>query len=136
LVQEDREFEYFKKHPIWNASNIGLSLGGELLLNHFGIHLQVGFNLFKPAYKIDWRINEGWENIPRVIPENSNIVLGEFDSYFKIKHIISTRFGLKYYLIGTEKQPRNNIYLGAYINGNLGQADFTELAIGYQLKII
>ncbi|MFD2824692.1 acyloxyacyl hydrolase [Lacinutrix iliipiscaria] len=135
LVQEGREFEHFKKHPVWNASNIGLSLSGEILLNHIGIDVQIGFNLFKPAYKIDWRINEGWENVPREIPENSNIVLGEFDTYFKIKHIISSRLGFKYYMIGTEKQPKNNIYIGAFINGNLGQADFTELAIGYVHKL-
>ena len=131
LVQDGREFENFKTNPGWNASNIGLSLNGEIFLNHIGIDLQLGFNIFKPAYQIDWRINQGWEYIPQVIPEDSNIELGEFDTYYKIKHLISTRFGLKYYLVGTKKQPKSNVYLGAFINANLGQADFTELSIGY-----
>ena len=39
--------------------------------------------------------------------------------------------GLKYYLIGTTKVPKNNLYLGFHINANLGQADFTELSLGY-----
>ncbi|MGB1307816.1 MAG: acyloxyacyl hydrolase [Oceanihabitans sp.] len=135
LVQDGREFEDLKKRPTWNASNIGISLNGELLLNHIGIDLQIGFNIIKPSYKIDWRINKGWEYIPQEIPEDSNIVLGELDTYYKIKHIISSRLGFKYYLIGNEKQPKNNIYAGVFINGNLGQADFTELAIGYVLKL-
>ncbi|OUR90797.1 hypothetical protein A9Q87_12660 [Flavobacteriales bacterium 34_180_T64] len=131
LVQDGREFEQFKTNPGWNATNLGLTLSGELLLNHFGLDLQLGFNIHKPGYKIDWRINQGWEYVPQVIPEESNIVLGEFNTYYKIKHLISTRFCLKYYLISTKKRPKSNFYLGASINANLGQADFTELNIGY-----
>lgn len=134
LVQSGREFEDYKNNATWNASNIGISLNGELLMNHIGIDLQIGFNVFKPGYKIDWRINEGWEYIPREIPENSKIVLGELDTYFKIKHIISSRLGFKYYVIGTDKQPKSNVYAGVFINGNLGQADFSEIALGYVYK--
>ncbi len=131
LVQDGREFEAFKTRPIWYASNLGVNLHGELLLSHIGIDVQLGFNLFKPAYKIDWRINKGWEYVPQEIPEHSNIVLGELDSYFKIKQLISTRLGLTYYFKNTEKAPKNNFFIGAFINANLGQADFTEVAIGY-----
>ena len=131
LVQDGREFDYLKENPKWNASNIGLSLNGEVFLNHFSIDLQVGFNLHKPGYQIDWRINQGWFYVPREIPEGSNIVLGEFDSYYELKRLISTRFGLKYYLIGTKKNPKSNIYIGAFINANLGQADFNEISLGY-----
>lgn len=129
LVKDGREFESFKKHPFYNASNLGLSLHGEIFLNHVGIDLQVGFNFYKPAYKIDYRINEGWENTPREIPWDW--VLGPLDSKFKIKQLISSRIGLKYYIIGMEKSPKNNVYLGAHINANLGQADFSELSLGY-----
>ena len=131
LVQDGREFDYFKEKPRWYASNLGLSIKGEILLNHIGIDLQFGINLHKPAYKIDWRINQGWSYVPRIIPEQSGIVLGELNSKFKLKQLISPRLGLKYYLIGTTKNPKSNIYIGAYINANLGQADFTELSLGY-----
>ncbi|OEK07667.1 hypothetical protein A8C32_16950 [Flavivirga aquatica] len=131
LVQDGREFDSFKKTPTWNASNIGLTLNGEILMNHIGIDLQLGFNLHKPGYKIDWKINQGWDYVPKTIPENSAIVLGDFGFYYKLKQLISSRLGLKYYFIGNQKKTKSNVYLGTFINANLGQADFAELGFGY-----
>jgi len=129
LVQEGREFEYFKENPWRYATNIGVSINAEFLLNHIGLDIQIGFNLHKPGYQIDWRINEGWDNTPRDAPEDW--MFGEFNSKYKLKKRISSRLGLKYYLINTKKVPTSNLYLGAHLNSNLGQADFTELSIGY-----
>ncbi|MGB0949676.1 MAG: acyloxyacyl hydrolase, partial [Marinirhabdus sp.] len=100
LVLAGREFENFTKRPFINASAVGVTAHGEFLLNHVGIELQLGFNLYKPAYKIEWRINEGWDNTPREIPEFW--VLGEYTTKYKLKQYISSRIGLKYYLMGTE----------------------------------
>ncbi|QAA81200.1 deacylase [Aequorivita sp. H23M31] len=129
LVQTGREFEYFKDNPLYYASNLGISIHGEVFLNHIGIDLQLGYNIYKPAYKLDYRINEGWENTPREIP--TDWVLGDLNFKYKIKHRISSRIGLKYYLIGMENSPKNNFYLGAHLSANLGQADFSELSFGY-----
>ncbi len=129
LVQAGREFDYFKGNPWYYASNLGITVHGEIFLNHVGIDLQLGYNLHKPAYKLEWRINEGWDNTPREIPKSW--VLGELDGSYKKKHRISSRLGLKYYLIGMEQAPKNNFYVGAHLNANLGQADFTELSLGY-----
>ncbi|GEQ87169.1 hypothetical protein ULMS_26770 [Patiriisocius marinistellae] len=129
LVQHGREFEDFKEHPVWNASNISVAINGEVLLNHVGIAVQIGYNFHKPGYKIDYRINEGWDNTPREIPESW--MLGEFNTKFKLKHRISSRIGAKYYFIGTTKQPQHNIFIGAHLNSNLGQADFSEVSFGY-----
>ncbi|SRX75887.1 acyloxyacyl hydrolase [Aequorivita antarctica] len=129
LVQDGREFEYFKSDPWSYSTNFGVSLHGEIFLNHLGIDLQLGYNFHKPAYKLEWRINEGWDNTPREIPEYWT--LGELDGSYKKKHRISSRLGLKYYLIGMEQAPKNNFYIGAHLNANLGQADFTELSLGY-----
>jgi len=129
LVQDGRENESFKENPGWNASNFGVSLNGEVLVNHIGLDLQIGFNLHKPAYEIDWKINQGWMNTPREIP--TYWTLGELDSKYKLKKLIAGRLGLKYYLIGTQKAPKNNLYLGVYLNSNLGQADFSEVSLGY-----
>ena len=133
LVQTGREFSDLRSNAFANALNIGVSINGELLLNHFGIELQCGVNLYKPAYKMDWRINEGWGNVPKVIPESGgNYTLGDVDAgYYKIKRTISARLGLKYYVISTAKKPETNFYIGEFINSNLGQADFSEVAIGY-----
>jgi hypothetical protein len=131
LVQEGREFESLKDNPGWSASNLGVHGAAEILLNHFGIEVQIAANFHKPAYPIDWRINQGWKNIPRVIPAESNIVLGELDGAYKRKKLISSRMGLKYYLFGTKDAPTHNLFAGIHINANLGQADFSELSLGY-----
>tara|TARA_B100001765_G_C19504766_1_gene341889 strand:- start:1482 stop:2429 length:948 start_codon:yes stop_codon:yes gene_type:complete len=129
LVREGQEFSDLRDNPFLNASAIGLHLNGELLLNHIGIELQLGANLFKPSYRFDWRINEGWDNTPREIPDYW--VLGEYTSKFKMKHLLSARLGLKYYLFGTHTLQPHNLYFGAHINANGGQADFTEFTLGY-----
>ena len=129
LVREGQEFSDLRDAPFLNASAMGLHLNGELLLNHIGIELQLGANLFKPSYRFDWRINEGWDNTPREIPDYW--VLGEYTSKFKMKHLISARLGLKYYFFGTHTLQPHNLYVGAHINANGGQADFTELSLGY-----
>ena len=129
LVKDGREFDFFKEDPWRYASNIAITFNGEFLLNHVGIDLQLGVNLHKPGYQIDWRLNEGWDNTPRVVPTNWQ--LGEFDTKYKMKKYISSRMGLKYYFIGNEKAPRHNVFVGAHLNANLGQADFTEFSIGY-----
>lgn len=129
LVRPGQEFEDFTDSPGWNASNIGLFVSGGVLMNHVGLDVQLGVNFHKPAYKIDWRINQGWDNTPKEIPEWWE--LGEFDGKYKAKQAIMSRMGLKYYLWGTKNNPVNNIYLGFHINANLGQADFTEWSLGY-----
>ncbi len=129
LVQDGKEFEAYKENPWWNASAIGLHAKFEFLLDHFGMEMQIGANLFKPAYKIDWRINEGWDYPPRELPDNWQ--LGEYTTKYELKQIISTRMGIKYYLLGTNQIPKHNVFIGAHINANLGQADFSEVSLGY-----
>ena len=129
LVQDGREFAAFRENPWDNASNYGVFVKGEVQLNHIGIELMVGANFHKPAYRIDWRINEGWDFAPRDIPDFW--VLGEFNSKFEFKNAIPARLGVKYYLFGTDTFTKHNLYGGVFINANLGQADFTELALGY-----
>ena len=42
---------------------------------------------------------------------------------------------MKAYLLNTDTAPRHNLFLGTFINANLGQADFTELTLGYQYAL-
>jgi len=101
----------------------------ELLLDHFGFEFELGLNIHKPFYQIDWKLNAGYSY------RNANnelvVILGELDWYYEIKRTISSRIGLKYYFITNEKTPKHNLYLAAHINANFGQADFTELSLGY-----
>ena len=136
LVQEGREFSDLNSDAFTNALNIGIFAKSELLFNHVGIEIQAGLNIFKPAYKIDWRINKGWGDVPKIITKSGgNYTLGDIEEpYYKLKRTISARLGLKYYVIGTVNKPMNNVYIGAFINSNLGQADFSEIAVGYVLN--
>jgi len=133
LVQEGRQFEYLSDNTFLNSLNFGLSGNAELILNHIGIDVQIGVNFYKPAYNLDWTLNQGWGIVPREIPvEGGNFRLGDTDeAYFYIKKYISARLGLKYYVWNTKDFRRHNVYIGAFINSNLGQADFTEFAVGY-----
>ena len=90
--------------------------------------MNVGINFFKPFYKIDWQLNKGYTNFPNGI---ETIVAGKLNSYYKIKHRIFSRMGLKYYLFDTNRAVKHNVFVGGFINANLGQADFSEFTIGY-----
>ena len=133
LVRAGNEFDHFTDDPWRYATNFGIYVTAEFLLNHFGLDFNIGYNFHKPAYAIDWRINQGWDNAPRELPDFW--VFGELDSQYKQKKAISTRMGIKYYLIGTKNAPTHNIYLGFHIKTNLGQADFTDLSLGYVYKL-
>lgn len=127
LVEE--QLPHFKENPFGYATNFGLFATSELLMDHFGFEFDLGLNIYKPFYKIDWQLNKGYsfENGYGETIET----LGELDWYYEIKRTVSARLGLKYYLWTTNNAPKHNIFIGVHINSNLGQADFTELSAGY-----
>ena len=57
------------------------------------------------------------------------------DFKYELKKLFLGRLGLKIYAKNTSKKPINNVYIGAHINSNLSQADFTELSIGITHRI-
>lgn len=124
-----QEYPVFMENPFGYASNYGLFGTAELLFGHVGFEFSLGFNIHKPFYAIDWKLNQGFsfENLQGETVE----VLGELNWYYEIKRSISSRMGLKYYLINTNNAHKHNLFLGMHINGNLGQADFTDLSLGY-----
>lgn len=125
LVEE--KYPVFKDNPWGYATNIGLFASSELLLDHIGFELNIGLNIYKPFYKIEREINGIYykNGITPIVTEE------ELNWYYELKRTISGRIGLKYYLWSTNKAPKHNLYLGAHLNSNLGQADFTELSLGY-----
>ena len=129
LVEE--LYPFFKENPVLYASNFGVMAEGELLLGHVGVEAGIGINIFKPAYKIDWHLNDGfsYRQGDQIISEP-----GELDAYYEMKRSIPARLGLKWYFRNTSTNLKHNVYLGAHINANLGQADFTELSIGYEYR--
>lgn len=123
LIQD--QVPFFRENPYRYATNFGAFVTTELFLGHVGIEFDIGINFYKPFYKIDWQLSQGY------FYNNEYTRLGELNSYYKIKRTVSSRLGVKYYLFNTYKLNRNNFFLGAHINSNLGQADFSELSLGY-----
>jgi len=91
-----------------------LFIGNEFLLGHFAISLEAGLNLYKPAYKPFFDKFE--------YPSKFGYIM---------KQYISTRFGVNYYILDPYLHPRNNVFIGAYVSANMGQAEFLEMNIGY-----
>lgn len=130
-LMEEQE-PHFKDHPFKYATNFGVFGTAELLINHIGVEFDLGINFYKPFYKFDWQLSQGYVYTTMVDGEpKPAVVREELNSYYKLKRTVSSRLGLKYYVISTNKAPKHNVFLGAHINANLGQADFTELSLGY-----
>ena len=109
-IKENNTSSYIE-NPVWNASNIYLSLGLEVMLGQIGVDWEGGLNIYKPFYKTHFGLQ----------PNKSK---------YKLKKLFLGRLGLKLYAINTKKNPKNNFYIAAHINSNLSQADFTELSFG------
>lgn len=109
-IISDHRTEYYN-NPRLKASNVYFFLGSEFLISHLSIDIEGGINLYKPF-------------------EDRNIdAVGGFKYW--LKRVFPSRMGLKLYAFNTATMPKNNIYLSAHINANFGQADFSELSIGY-----
>lgn len=104
----------FNDSPSRNASNIYFHLGSEFLIGHFGLDIEGGLNLYKPYYKEYYDTHGGSGEVK-----------------YKLKKYFSSRMGLNFYFINTNKLPKNNFFIGANINANFGQADFSEISLGY-----
>ena len=119
--------------PYLYSSKFGVFISGELLLGHIGLEATLGYNIYKPFYETDWKLNQGffWEITNSEGTKELKYIYGKKEDFQKGKEAISTRLGLRYYLFTNEKAPKNNFYIGANINANLSQADFTEFSFGY-----
>lgn len=113
-----------KNNPFHNSTMLGMFGNFELLINHFSIEAELGINFYKPAYKMDYYFNN-------VTYKSGTSVPKEFGAKAKAKQIVSSRLGFRYYALNTKKAPQHNIFLSANINANLGQADFSEVSLGY-----
>ncbi len=124
LINED--YPELKENSVYNSSTFGVFINGEILMNHFAILGQLGVNIVKPFYKVDYRLNNTTYNT-----ETHKNEIGELDTYYKFKRWISAKLGLKYYLLNTNTSPKHNFFVATNICSNLGQADYSELLFGY-----
>ncbi len=114
----ENKVEEFLEKPHRSASNIFLFLNTEILMDHVGINIDGGLNLYKPFFKTHYLLQE----------ESLNFK-------YELKKLFLGRMGLKLYLNNTRKLPANNLFIGAHINSNLSQADFFEFSVGYVQRL-
>jgi len=111
-----------------NSSDFGTYANIELLMSHVGVELDLGVNFFKPAYRIDYKLNDG-----KYI--NNQYVMPDLDLQYYANRYIFSRLGVNFYALNTSKKPKNNVFLGIHINANFGQANFSEISFGYIYSI-
>jgi len=110
----ENDIEGLSDNPTAAASNVILFVGNEFLMSHFAFDVRFGVNLYKPFYR---QFNK--ENTAEAI----------------LRKTFSSRIGMNLYLKNTNHHPKNNFFIGAHINANMGKADFTELTLGYTYQI-
>jgi Lipid A 3-O-deacylase (PagL) len=108
-----------ESYSAWQSSNIFFSLGCEFLVGHFGLDVEGGLNLYKPFYRRFYGDYEG----------------STTSTFYYLKSLFPLRLGINYYLITPYKFTRCNVFIGATIDANFGQADFSELNLGYSIRI-
>lgn len=88
-------------------------LGHELMIKRISLLTQGGINLYNKFY-------------------NSYISMykSEGGMSLALKKIFSTRLGLQYYFFDPQYNTRSNVFVGAYIKANFGQADFACMQLG------
>lgn len=101
-----------------DAQNVYFTLGAEFFINHISMVVEGGLNLYKPFYPY---FAEKWE--------------GTSDWSYQLKRFFLSRVGMNFYLLNTSKLPKHNVYLGAQLNANFGEADFSGISLGYLLSL-
>ena len=99
--------------PDRNASTLFASTGIEFLLDHVGVDIGMGVNLYKPFFDEFYDTFKTSNSSNRALSKN-----------------LVTRLGLNLYLLNTSRHPQHNLFLGAHISDNYGQ-DFTDFSLGY-----
>lgn len=102
----------------WSASNLYWLLGIEYVIGNFAIDIEGGINLHKPFYKYHFKQHE------------RKIAIHKF-----LKSTFPMRMGLNVYLFKPERKKIFNAFIGASINANFGQADFSQLNVGFSKTI-
>lgn len=114
-----QHYPEYEKNPMLNASSLSLLLGSEFMLGHAGLDMELGFNVLKPFFP---QFHQDFE--PKGRPFNT-----------RVKSIFTQRIGLNVYLFNIKKSPKHNVSLGAHINANFGQAEFSDISLSYTLMM-
>lgn len=106
--------DFFTGQQKLKATVFTAFLAHELMMGRVSLLTQGGINIYNRFY-------------------NQYILMYKSERGLKseLKKYISTRLGLQYYIFDTKYCSQNNIFIGAYIKANFGQADFICTQIGF-----
>lgn len=107
---------FFEGQQKLKATVFTAFLAHELLIGRFSLLSQGGINVYNRFY-------------------DQYILMYKSETGLKseLKKYISTRLGLQYYLFNPPSSNKSNVFVGAYIKANFGQADFicTQLGVTF-----
>jgi hypothetical protein len=128
LIEND--YAQFQNNPQRYSKAFGAFGSAEILMNHISIIANLGVNIYKPFFEVERKVGAYYEYY--TLEGDKRIVsdYGNLDGDYTLKRYISSRLGLRFYLLPTKKQTVWNAYTSATINANAGQADFNEFSIG------
>lgn len=107
----DNDFYASDRH--WRSCSVNIYLAHELMMHKFSVLAQGGiylYNKFYRDYLYQFKSERGFKN--------------------ELKKIFPTRLGVHYYFLDPEYCTRSNVFIGAYIKANFGQADFICAQMG------
>jgi hypothetical protein len=106
--------EFFTTQQTLKSTVFTAFLAHELMIGKFSLLTQGGINIYNRFY-------------------DQYILMYKSERGLKaeLKKYISTRLGMQYYLFDPKYNTRSNIFLGAYIKANFGQADFICTQLGF-----
>lgn len=106
--------DYFSNQQKLKSTVVTCFIAHELMIGRFSILTQIGVNLYNPFYD-----------------NYINMYKSEQGIQTDLKKIFATRLGVHYYFFDPKYCTRNNIFIGAYVKANLGQADFICTQLGF-----
>ena len=109
-----KDWQVAEKHSFLQSSALIWYIGNELQFGRFSFQVDVGANLYKPFFQTYF----------------NQIEKGNRVTYWT-QQILTTRIGAGVYVLDPYKHPGHNVFFHAHVNANVGQAEFTELGIGY-----
>ena len=126
------QYPHFQGNSFKYSSSFGIFISNELLLGNIGLEFDIGYNIYKPFYEVDWKLNGFyWDFYNEDGTIETRFVERDISKGYHLKHAVLVRAGIKYYLFNNNNSPKSNFFIGVNINANFGQADFTELSLGY-----
>ncbi|MBK8807825.1 MAG: hypothetical protein IPO21_14725 [Bacteroidales bacterium] len=105
--------EWYKNEEFKHSLVLGVIVGHEFLISHFGLLIEADFHFYNPFYKRFYSYS-----------------IETFNSLW-IKSILGGRLGFNYYPFKKSYIMKNNVGIGLYLKTHLGQADCVEMNLMY-----